>query len=217
VRGVFEQEGGIEGEFRLRRLRHLAGERRTLTIHKENGCQFKVDVRRVFYSPRLSTERLRLSRMVRDGEEVLNMFAGVGPFSITIAKDRNAHITSCEINKYAYRLHLVNNRLNKVVDRITTMHADAAALPRMLLGAFDRILMPHPSRADRYLSVARGLLARDGEIHYYRHVTGRDFEEARLNLLDELRRIFGIRSATIRRVREVGPRWFELVADLRVP
>src|SRR5437016_6641775 len=86
VKGVFEQEGGIEGEYRLRKLRHLAGERRTTTLHKENGCQFLVDIAKVYYSPRLSTERLAVAMMVRDGERVLNMFAGVGPFSITIAR-----------------------------------------------------------------------------------------------------------------------------------
>ena len=55
VRCVYEQEGGIEGQHRLRRLRHLAGEARTLTLHRENGCAFRVDVARCYFSPRLST------------------------------------------------------------------------------------------------------------------------------------------------------------------
>src|SRR5436853_3412294 len=58
VKGVFEQQGGIEGEYRLRKLRHLAGERRTTTLHKENGCRFLVDIANVYFTATASTERL---------------------------------------------------------------------------------------------------------------------------------------------------------------
>lgn len=215
VRGVFEQEGGIEGEYRLRRLRLVAGESRTVTIHRENQCSFKVDIARVYYSPRLSTERLRVATMVSQDESVLNMFAGVGPFSITIARRRKARVTSCEANRYAYELHLENNKLNKVAERIRTMNVDAATLPSELSDKFDRILMPHPSRADKYLRTALDLLADKGVIHYYRHVAGMNFEEAKASLLNELAGIGGRSSVDVRRVREVGPRWLELVADIR--
>ncbi len=215
VRGVFEQEGGIEGEYRLRRLRLIAGEGRTVTIHKENQCSFKVDIARVYYSPRLSTERLRVATMVSEDETVLNMFAGVGPFSITIARRRKARVISCEANRYAYELHLENNQLNKVADRIRTINVDAATLPSELSEKFDRILMPHPSRADKYLRTALDLLADKGVIHYYRHVTGMNFEEAKASLLNELAGIGSLSSVDVRRVREVGPRWLELVADIR--
>src|SRR5437899_12989817 len=66
VKGVFEQEGGIEGEYRLRKLRHLAGERKTTTLHKEDGCRFLEDIARVYYSPRLPTERLPRGRTMRE-------------------------------------------------------------------------------------------------------------------------------------------------------
>ena len=216
VKGVFEQEGGIEGEYRLRKLRHLAGERRTTTLHKENGCRFLVDIAKVYYSPRLSTERLAVAMMVRDGERVLNMFAGVGPFSITIARRKRASVTSCESNKEAYRLHLENNMMNKVAGRITTINADAAALPDWLEGKFDRILMPHPSRADRYLGAALLLVADGGVIHYYRHISAEDFDQAKSAILHELREVQGLRSIEVRKVREVGPRWLEVVADLQL-
>ncbi len=216
VKGVFEQEGGIEGEYRLRKLRHLAGERRTTTLHKENGCQFWVDIAKVYYSPRLSTERLRVSMMVREGERVLNMFAGVGPFSIAIARRRRASVTSCESNKEAYQLHLENNMMNKVAGRITTINTDAATLPSRLEGRFDRILMPHPSRADRYIGAALSLVADGGVIHYYRHLSAEGFEEAKSGILNELREVQGLRNVEVRKVREVGPRWLEVVADLQV-
>jgi len=216
VKCVFQQEGGIEGEFRLRKLRHLAGEKRTLTVHRESGCSFKVDVRRCYFSPRLSTERLRIADQVGRSERVLNMFAGVGPFSIVIAKKSRARVTSCELNAFACKLHEENVRLNKVLDLVEVLNLDAAKLAKRVEGKFDRVLMPHPSAADRFLPVALSLTARGGVIHYYRHVLGRSESEAEENIEAELSGVLP-RGATyeVRRVREVGPRWLEMSADIR--
>jgi len=216
VRGVFEQEGKIAGEHRLRRLRPIAGESRTLTIHRENQCSFRVDIARVYYSPRLSAERLRVAMLASEGERVLNMFAGVGPFSVIIARRSKARVVSCEVNRFAYELHVENNRLNKVMDRIRMMNVDAAALPAQLGEKFDRVLMPHPTRAHEYLRTALHFINDDGVIHYYRHLPGRNLDEARESLLNQLKGIGGIGEVEVRRVREVGPRWLELVADIRV-
>ena len=213
---VMEQEGGIEGEFRLRKLKHLAGERRTTTVHRENGCTFRVDVARVYFSPRLGTERMRVANLVKRKEKVLNMFAGVGPFSIQIAKRSGARVTSWESNPAAARLHEENDSLNKVEGLVTVVEGDAAELHRRTRSKFDRVLMPHPSGADRFLSDALSLAKKGGTVHYYRHVLGRDEGEARRALRAELAAILpkGTRFSA-QRVRAVGPRWVEMVADIR--
>lgn len=215
---VLEQEGGIEGEYRLRKLKHVAGERRTLTVHRENGCAFRVDVARTYFSPRLSTERLRVAEEVGPRERVLNMFAGVGPYSVLIAKRAGARVTSCEVNGYAAELHLENNRMNKVEDLVTVVNADAADLPKLVRSKFDRILMPHPSEADRFIPTALKLARKGGRLVYYRHLLGVDEAEAAGALRRELKELLppGSRS-TVRRVREVGPRWIEMAADVRLP
>ncbi|HKT22052.1 MAG TPA: class I SAM-dependent methyltransferase family protein [Nitrososphaerales archaeon] len=218
VRVVLEQEGGIEGEFRLRKVKHLAGERRTLTVHRENGCSFRVDVARTYFSPRLSTERLRVAEAVGQKERVLNMFAGVGPFSILIAKRAHAGVTSCEINGYAAELHEENNRLNKVADLVTVVNADASDLPRLVKTRFDRILLPHPSAADKFLPAALKLAKKGARLVYYRHVLGADEAEAARALRRELRALLPVGSrSSLRRVREVGPRWVEMAAEIRLP
>ncbi len=218
VKAVYDQEGGLEGDFRLRRLRHLAGEERTLTLHRENGLRLMVDVETCYFSPRLSTERARIADLVEDGETVLNMFAGVGPFSITIAKRKVAEVYSNELNGAAYGLHLENNRLNKVVARMRMSNVDAAELPGLLDTKFDRILMPHPSQSNRFLAVAQRLAKKGCWIHYYRHVSGADVAEATSNLQTELRGLLGEGYGwTSRRVREIGPHYLELVADIRTP
>jgi tRNA (guanine37-N1)-methyltransferase len=217
VKAVFDQEGGLEGDYRLRRLRHIAGERRTLTLHRENGLRFMVDVEKCYFSPRLSTERARIADLVVEGE-VLNMFAGVGPYSITIAKRRKAEVHSNELNETAYRLHLENNKLNKVEPRTHMLNEDAMGLAESLRTRFDRILMPHPSQSDRFLGTAKRLLKEEGGwVHYYRHVSGADAEEASGRLGEELRGILGDGAVfTSRKVREIGPHYIELVADIHV-
>jgi tRNA (guanine37-N1)-methyltransferase len=215
---VMEQEGGIGGEFRLRKLRHIAGERRTFTTHRENGCVFRVDVEKTYFSPRLSTERLRVAEEADKRERVLNMFAGVGPFSIVIAKRAGAKVTSCELNGYASRLHEENDRLNKVQDLVEVINADAAELPVMVKGRFDRILMPHPSEADRFIPTALKLARRGGRLVYYRHLPGVDEVEAALALRKELRELLPAGSKSrLRRVRDVGPRWIEMAAEVKLP
>ena len=218
LRVVMEQKGGIEGEYRLRTLRHLAGERRSMTVHRENGCSFRVDVAKCYFSPRLSTERLRIAEAVRSRERVLNMFAGVGPFSIPIAKVKGAKILSCELNEYAARLHSENDALNRVEGLIEVINADAAELPKITKRKFDRVLMPLPSDANRFLPTALALAKKGGTIHYYRHVLGEDEDEATAALREELRALLPQRAAfTTRRVREVGPRWVEMTAEIRAP
>ncbi len=215
VKCVYGQEGGIEGDFRLRRLRHLGGETRTVTLHKENGLRLKVDVETCYFSPRLSTERLRVAGQVAAGERVLNMFAGVGPYSILIAKKTS--VWSCELNGAAFRYHVENNRLNRVENRVKMIEADAMRLPELLRGQepFDRILMPHPSKSNVFLPAATALLAKVGVIHYYRQVTGEDPAEAEWNLRAELKDAAPqLTVASVRKVREIGPRFLELVAEL---
>jgi tRNA (guanine37-N1)-methyltransferase len=218
VRVVLEQVGGIEGEFRLRTLRHLGGEKRTVTVHRENGCSFRVDVAGCYFSPRLSTERLRVASAVKPSERVLNMFAGVGPFSIPIAKMKGAKVLSCELNECAAKFHLENDKLNKVEGLVEVMNADAADLPRMTGRKFDRVLMPLPSEADRFLPAALAMAKKGAIVHYYRHVLGEDEDEASAALSEELSALLPRRTRfSARRVREVGPRWVEMAAEIRAP
>lgn len=218
VKCVYGQEGGIEGDYRLRRLRHLGGEERTTTVHRENGLRLKLDVETCYFSPRLSTERLRIASEVKESEKVLNMFAGVGPFSILVAK--KARVWSCELNESAYLFHVENNKLNKVEGRVRMVQGDAMLLPESIRGEgpFERILMPHPSQADLFLPAAMAMLAPRGVIHYYRHVSGEDEPEAEGRLREEVRKLApGLSVVSVRRVRAIGPRYIELVAELSAP
>ncbi len=104
AKSVFYQSSAVEGDFRTRNLELLAGEDKTQTEYKEHGCRFIVDVEKAFFSPRLSTERERIANLVQDGETVINMFAGVGMFSIMAAKKKKCTVYSIDINPIAASL-----------------------------------------------------------------------------------------------------------------
>ena len=105
VKTVLRQQSPVAGAFRLRSLEHVAGERKTETHHREYGCVFKVDLAEAYFSPRLSFERMRVGTLVGRGEIVVNMFAGVGCFSIIIAKHSPARrVYSIDLNPAAVQL-----------------------------------------------------------------------------------------------------------------
>ncbi|MEM0285776.1 MAG: SAM-dependent methyltransferase, partial [Candidatus Methanomethyliaceae archaeon] len=78
IKGVFRQISPVDPEYRVRGVEWLAGKKETITIHKEHGCLYKLDIAKVYFSPRLSFERLRIAKLVKEGEIIINMFAGIG-------------------------------------------------------------------------------------------------------------------------------------------
>ena len=88
IKTVLKPLTPVIGEFRVRKFEIVAGEPTTETIHREYGCRYKVDLARAYFTPRLSTERSRILSRVKEGDTVVDMFAGVGPYSILIAKSK---------------------------------------------------------------------------------------------------------------------------------
>ncbi|MCK4613928.1 MAG: class I SAM-dependent methyltransferase family protein, partial [Thermoplasmata archaeon] len=167
IRGVF-QDLGVKGSFRIRVLRHLAGENRTLTIHKEYDMRLKTDIAKVYFTPRLAGERHRLSRMIGKSERVLDMFAGIGPFSIALARASPAsEIHAVDANPDAIILMEENIRLNKV-ENIIPHQGDARELTPALGGKrpFDRALMNLPHSSLEFLDTVLDVMGY-GWIHLY--------------------------------------------------
>ena len=221
AKAVFAQVSAVKGDFRVRDLEFIAGEERTVTEYKEHGCRFKVDVAKTYFSPRLSTERQRIAEMVGDGETIVNMFAGVGTYSVVIAKtNKTCKIYSIDSNAAASDLDKINAKLNKVQDRIVTICGDASAVIKEgLAGQADRVLMPLPERAKEFVDSAVLALKEKGVVHYFAHVKA-DGKKAGLELgLQDAHGAFAKydhKVLAVRVVREVGPRIYQIVADVSV-
>jgi tRNA (guanine37-N1)-methyltransferase len=224
VRTVLNQTSPIDGEFRLRRLEVIAGEENTVTVYKEHGCVFKVDLTKAYFSPRLSYERKRVADLVVSGEVVVNMFAGVGCFSVIIAKHSNVNtVYSIDINPDAVRFMTENIALNGLEGQIVPIEGDAReVLEGKLTNVADRVLMPLPEKAADYLDVAlRALTRQNGVIHYYDFVhAGKSENPCALAVARVKERMLSFdrtyRFDAVRVVRTTGPRWYQVVVDVVV-
>lgn len=221
AKAVFAQVSAVRGDFRVRDLEFIAGENRTITEYKEHACRFKVDVARTYFSPRLSTERQRIADMVGDNETIVNMFAGVGTYSVVIAKaNKTCRVYSIDSNAAASELDKINAKLNKVQDRVVSICGDAAEVIKdRLAGQADRVLMPLPERAKEFVDPAVLALKERGIVHYFAHVKA-DSKKASQELgLQDARGAFAKydhQVLAVRVVREVGPRIYQIVADVSV-
>jgi len=224
IKTVLCQSSPVQGDLRLRELEWVAGERKTETIHKEWGCVFKVDLARCYFSPRLSYERMRIASQVKPYETVTNMFAGVGCFSIVIAKHaKPAKVYSIDINPVAVHYARENVCLNKVGHIVEVIEGDSkTVIVKQQQNTVDRVLMPLPEKAYEYLEYALAALKPDGgAIHYYDFVhAGKDenpVDKIRRKVAGRLKELGADFDLTFGRiVRTVGPRWFQIVVDIRV-
>jgi len=161
--------GRIRGLKREPEVDVLVGEG-TETIHKENHCLFKLDVSEIMWSKGNTTERKRIAGLVNDGETVVDLFAGIGYFSIPVAVHSSADkIYSIEINPTAYHYLCQNINLNKVSDIIQPFQGDCRDLAPE--GIADRVLMGYIGNTHQYLDVAMDALKEEGGvIHYHESV-----------------------------------------------
>jgi len=219
AKSVFYQSSSVEGDFRTRDLEILAGVDKTETEYKEFGCRFIVDVEKAFFSPRLSTERDRIAELVQDGEIVINMFGGVGMFSIVAAKRKKCIVYNIDINPIAAKLCEKNIKLNKLVGKVVSIHGDAAQIiEEQFRDQGDRVLMLLPERSDEFLNSAILATKSNGIIHYYSHIhADKKSQAAKLSEKHYLD-ITPIKSKILNSkiVRAVGPRYYQTVVDVRI-
>lgn len=162
---VLLPESAVEGEYRTRRFRVLAGTPTTHTRVIEYGLRFDVDLAHAYFSARLATERQRVLKAMGEGERVLDAFAGVGPFAITLAEKARV-VFAADLNPAAVHLLIHNITLNRRRNVIPVL-ADAAHLSRIRFVPFDRIIMNLPMAAPQFLEVVAGLCRDGGTIHLY--------------------------------------------------
>ena len=220
VKTVLMQSTPVSGDFRTRSLELIGGEDTTTTEYREHGCIFKVDLATAYFSPRLSNERQRIADLVQPGETVANLFAGVGIFSIIIAKKvPKTRIYSIDINPKAHQQALENIKINKLSEKVIPILGDARDVVSEIKGKADRVLMPLPEKATEYLNTAQVVLKPPfGIIHYYTHTYASRRENAFKEPAKVVEKVLKNRYSIIsqRIVRDVGPRWYQIVLDLKV-
>ena len=222
VRTVLAKVGAVSGTYRLREFEIIAGEQKTATVYKEYGCQYHVDIARMYFSPRLSHEHNRVASLVQKGETVVDLFAGVGPFSVLIAKKKaDAKVYAVDINPEAIEFLKRNIRLNRVENRVIPILGDARqVIEERRLGVADRVIMNLPEKAMEFIDAAcRAIKPSGGIVHYYAFVRlPNSLENTRLRFSEAVekagRKVETFLSA--KTIRETAPYEWQVVLDARI-
>ena len=168
IKTVLEKKERIKGRLRKLSTNYIAGENTKEVLYRENGCIFRFNIDKTYFSPRLSNERKEIASKIKKNELVLVMFAGVAPFSIVIAKLSKAKkVFSNEINREANKYAELNIKLNKVKNKIELINGDIKRVAKTLKQKFDVIVMPRPQLKETFLKEAFSLSKKKTRIYYY--------------------------------------------------
>lgn len=220
VKAVAKKMGPMEGEFRVRKLKVIGGEKRTETLYKEHGTRMKLDLATVYFSPRLAFERGRIAGEVKSGESILAMFAGVGPFPLVIARRKpHVKIAAIELNPAAVKFMIENIKLNKLEGSITPILGDVRkVVPKKFAKWADRVLMPLPMGAHEFLREAFLAAKKGAVVHFY--TFGRiasKYEDAKKLVKEAAKKEKRkVRIVSCRTVRPYAPDVDQVVVDFKV-
>lgn len=216
IKTVLGEGPAVEGEFRVRPVRYITGEKRTETVHKDHGCLYALDIAKMYFSPRLSTERQRIADQIGPADVVVDMFAGVGPYSIPAAK-RCRQVYATDKNPEAVRYLIRNVTLNRL-DNVEVIEADAHDLPGILGQVADHVIMNLPHNASDFLEEAIALTKPQGVIHYYAMAHEDDLSGPSTKLIERASSRAGRHAEVLERrtVRSYAPHQYNICIDVRI-
>ncbi len=203
------KKGPISGEYREPQFDHLAGNG-TETIHKENEILFKLDLEKVMFSSGNIRERLRMAEIAENNEHVIDMFAGIGYFSLPIACHCEARVTAIEKNPEAFYYLKENIELNNVENRVEALQMDC----REYTGKGDRIIMGYLQKTHKFLGKAYELVKEGGIVHYHQTVVEKLYPDA---IHNEIGAVIGeYKILSMRKVKKFAPGVWHVVADIKI-
>lgn len=223
IKGVYLNSGRIEGRFREpENIEFITGEDNPEVTHREHGVIYKFDITKVMYSKGNINERKYLAQLVKNGEVIVDMFAGIGYFSLPIAKNAHpARIYSIELNPISYHYLVENVKLNKLEEFVTPIQGNCKEKVVELYNSgirADRVIMGVFPAPKDYIPEALLLLKDSGTIFHYEGVALK--EEAHLLFQDfvEIAETKNMSCKLIeqRMVKSYGPHLFHIVNDIFV-
>lgn len=209
-------EKGINGTTRKPRMEVLAGKKSLETIHREHGCAFKLDLGKVMWSAGNKGERARLANMVKPNEKVVDMFAGIGYWTLPVAK-KAKQVTAMDVNPTALAFLRENLKLNRLSHKVTVMKGDCRNFSDELAGTADRVISGWLDDSLVFFPSALKM-AKKGAIIHYHEALPIDQVEARTEELKDVAAAYGrtLKVLDIQHVKSMSPSKQHLVFDLKV-
>ena len=229
IKTVLEKVGKFKGRLRKMQTKYIAGEKTKEVLYRENGCSFRFNIDKTYFSPRLSGERKEIAGLIKRNANVLVMCAGVGPYSIVIAKNSKAKkVVSNEINREANKYALLNVELNKLKDKIEIVTGDIKKVAEKIKGGvsvrgtlvphkFDVIVMARPQLKDSFLKEAFMLSKKGTKIYYYDFCKIEDTNKIIEKVEAEARQYKKkIKILKVKNAGEIGPYRVRLRVEIKV-
>ena len=209
----------VSGELRTRDIEVIGGEKNLTTTHKEYGAVFKLDVSKVYFSPRLANERKRIADKVKKNEVIIDMFTGVAPFPIIISKYSEPNIVyAVDKNKDAIEYAGYNITRNKVLDKVELIHGDSKNVSKIFNERdvlADRVIMNLPFSALDFFKYVFGIISEGAIIHYY-NVTREENINAHIKKLEIIaeKNGFYLEKSKINEIKSYSPSEFYIGIDI---
>ena len=205
------------GPYRIQKVKVIAGKKNTVATYKESGCTFLVPLGKVFFSPRLGGERLRIAKEIKAGEIVGCWFSGVAPYPIVFAKhSKMSKAIAIELNPAAHKFAKKNLVLNKV-NNVELVKGDVKKVYKKFKKKFDRIAMPLPHTGYQFLKEALYCTKPNGVIHFYEIVVKGDFDTPKNQIKSSAKKAKRIVEIIRQmRVRQFSPTKEQVVFDILV-
>lgn len=220
IKTVCVNTGKIDSEFRQPKVEYVCGEENTKVVHVEHGCQFAFDVTKLMWSMGNMNERKRMYEMVKEGEVVVDFFAGIGYWSIPIAKHAQPkHVYSIDANPDSIASLRENQKLNKIPkEKMTIIHGKCEEVATTLGKIADRIILGYLPAPIFALAPAFHTFKPEGGVLHYEGVCGEGEYEELLNDVREQGTSLGweIQLIHAQQVKSVGPRKWHYVLDIQV-
>ncbi len=159
VKTVVNKLSTIHEVYRTFDMEVVAGEPLFEVELIEAHCRFRFDFRKVYWNSRLQVEHLRIVDACSPNDVVCDMFAGIGPFALPLAK-RGIRVFANDLNPESYKSMIENARLNKV--KIEAFNKDGRQFVRDLCAdsrtafPFSVVVMNLPKDAVEFLDVFVG-------------------------------------------------------------
>jgi len=208
----------VSGEYRTRKIKVIAGEKNTETVHKEYGSEFFVDVAKTYFSPRLANERIRIAKLVKKGEIIIDMFTGIAPFPIIIAKNSSPKIIyAIDKNKDSIEFAKLNIRKNNLLDKIELFNEDAEKIKDLIPKEInvDRIIMNLPTMSFGFFDKALDMVVKQSIIHYYDILSEHDIDNRIKSLIKVANcKNIDIKNVDIIKIKSYAPHEFYICFDI---
>ena len=218
IKTVLKKTKKYSGKYRTPKLKVIAGEKKKETMHKENNIFIKLDVEKVYFSARMSSERKRVAGLVRKNESVLVMFSGSGAYCLVIAKNTDCkEVYGIEINPMAHKYALENCKKNKLEGKVKLFLGDVRKVMPKLGKKFERIMMPLPKGGENFLDLALEYIKKSGTIHFYDFLHEGEFYKAEgkiKNAYNKSKKKYKI--INVVKCGQYSPRFYRVCVDFRV-